>query len=859
MKSRKIMVEARFLHNVCPVDRNYRRKSEGSELSRKSEGSEQSAQPEGRVTPDLTGYSVEAGEEDVYRPLGAPSRLYGEGLTPLVSVGDGRVIVSSSDGVASFDASKGELTAISSRQAYCGASVAEGRVTVLTEKGPVVAEALPTGRYGTVREPSHQWPGVSIVAERMAPVEMQIDAVSLSGVYTAGDILTVPDRNKVLQAVNRAYESLYGEAVEEGVFFQPVIARAVVRDVHGTTIWHGPEVLVSHPDGIPLETPLKLGMDSQSTTRLTTVSIPTYRLRVKCGTMTSQSAIEAADSLSVEIVSSFHTWSKDASHSVSPVTVTRGSVSGTELLVSQPGRERGFSRADILRNHALTRGALMYFDMLSVNVPVCSRPYKNGVDEVIGCHGFPSLGKMYEKMNVALTDGHARTGKTDLWRLRLNAPHSFTARQVSSTGAVVAYGDMEALLYAGYTPTDYACAFRRAEGVEWQALTTVMFRDGTSVRRVSRGKDEIPQTLSPLTVYPDPAAVSVRIIMKCSDESKSRGWQAALTPDSSRRLAYGLSESLSERDLADYVGTEPDFDTEADSNVHLPLGDLVGVAGTETPLRIQGLNRIGRRVTAIVGATSTAASWDYGRTRFYVFTDETLTLVNASADLETIACVNLANVGVDRPGRITGTDFQSIYFVGKTGTLYNVTGTRVTAMAKLPDDTDCLGYDAGDGRLMAGATTGAGVISHINPTTGRTEMTSTGYGPFDGFFNSGNFILAPSQDGMYDVAMSHRGTPADGTEVRIEYSYQTKEPHKSVKVRCVFWNMDSSHFEGHLVLQRTTFSRRPVDTVRYNVKGRVATKIAMPVVSRPFAQATLTIEGKVSSDTLIAHPYLKTN
>ena len=797
--------------------------------------------------------------ESVFQPIGKPAVVSSCSATPFFALDEASILSNSADGLATVSLEKPDaMTPVASFPGRCACSVANGKTVVVSPNGPVTVVRLPNGRWALNHEPATIFNPVSIIAQPMSPLEFSVPALSLSRSYYPADALSPVDSAKVIQSVSGAYQALATTAAEQGVFFQPVIVRAVLKDADNNTVWHGPELLVMPPDGVlPFDSPINLEMPSPDSTALTRSLIPSFALRVSASPMANLMAVKLAASLHIEISPAFHPFSTEFKAADGLVAVNRSSSSSQRLAVSLPGAARGLSSASeaARRNFALVNAVLASFNRMAVSLPVASNPFDKGVDQIVRAFGLPSLTAQCAKIEAACNNPAAASLQIPLTLHRFNAPHSFSAAVCAAAHSAVVFGDMEAVLYPGYSPADYASELSSSPA-QWKAVTTVSFSDGSSSSRVSSGTGNCPSALNPLVVYPDPAATSVSVCLQVGDSDSVAVWHADLAPDFSGLRAIGFLENLSQR-LPEYKAQNLPDDAATSHAPHILYPQCVAVATSVNPFRISAVADLGARVSALTVASSSSAAWDYGRTRFYAFSPQSLSILNIDRDFSYIALGRLAQVGVNAQCAVATSSSATIFFVGSNGSVYSVNGRRVNAVAKLPQYVDCLGFDPDVNQIQAAASSGRGSVFHLDCQSGAVLMSSSSPGPLDSFLLVGNSLFCSTQNcGLINVSLSSRLDFSGSTDIRLIFRLDPDKTPVDRFIRGVLWNLSAKSFNGFLSLSRSALSYTHTETTNLRIKGRVNSKVPMPAVCRPFNSIVLEINAEVSADARILLPAL---
>lgn len=785
-----------------------------------------------------------------YRPIGAPRHVADEGVTPLTDLADGRILASSPHGLAVIDATTGHTTPVDTLTGHAAAAAADNTTVVLTDNGHIILDNDTAGNPQPGSGGHPDWPPLSITAEPMTPVAMTVDPVALSAPYNPGDKVSAADAATLRRAVADSYRRLSADAYSQGVFFQPLIARAVITNRRGAVLYRGPELLVMPPDGLPFDRAMQLPMSQRNATDALTVSVPSFRLRVVSSPVAIQHWDSRAAYLYIEVSPCFHTWTAGADRSSSVVSVVRSGAAASFMAVGMPGAEYGLSAHNSDRNRTLVTAMLRRFDDVRRQIGAIERPLEHGENLLLDSYLTPDL----ETQHAALADALDDVCRVDApVTAALNAPHSFTAASVASTPSAIAYGNVSALLFEGYSPLDYASAV--TDSGPWRAVTRVFFADGSISSRLTAGASRRPAALGPLIVYPDPQAVAIEIDLFGGDTSSpGQRWRFWLTPDTSGCRAIALTDTLAPPDITGSV----DFDAAKAVTSRAsprPMPGIVALAHPVRPTVITSVAELPRPVTAITPATSSSAAWDYGRTRFYAFTADSVVVLNAASSLASIATGRIASVGVTARRSVTRAPAGTVYMVSGNSFVYRLDGSRATLLSHLPAPVDAIGYDASAGLLVAANTDGRDPLFHIDPATGAVAHTSSSPGPFDTFLAAGTHLLMDTQSGLKDIAADWRDSPADGTPVQMVATLSGIRH----TISGVLWPVQSERFRGTLSLHRAYLgapkgagSSAPTTTLA--IDGPVKTPVPMPVVARPFYTATFHIAATVHAQTIFSPP-----
>lgn len=813
---------------------------------------------------------------DIFRPV-APFRIIApEGLTPVASADRNHLIVTSSNALELLNLSSGHTTKLIDLPASAACGVADGAIVASTPDGPALLEPVSDGSYTAASTALDHWPEVSVTAQPMASINMLVDSVRLSREYAVAESFEGNDRIRMLKAVNYGYVRLCAAARTQGVFFQPVLVRVVVRHRNGAVLHRGPVRLIMPPGGLPFDSPLQININEGAATSNYSVAVPTYRLRVVAGAAERQVTAERGARLELEIAPAFHSWFGDTAADSAQVTVSRfGQSSRPGCLVQLTGADTALTAHDADHSRNLVDAVLAGFNSVCRTVHVCDSPFEHGCDSTVAAIGESNLTDDVRRLReciAASATGRSKNtsaatlGPSALTVSRLNPPHTFTARQMAATPSAVAYADIDALLYPGYSPLDYAARTDESSGA-WSARTKVTYRDGAVSYRLSSGTSHRPLELDTFIDYPDPSALSLDITVVDHVASQATRWIVSLTPDSSGMRACALADNLAQRS-PQVLPTVPQFAETTQRRPPLRMSATMAVASSRNPLGITAAADLGDKIVAVVGAAPSSGAWDYGRTRFNVFTGRRAMLANVDRNITSVATGVLACQGAVHAGAVAVSDTSATYFLGKHGYLYAISGSKTTMLAKMSDEVDRLGFDPEQRCLVAFSSTGNGVIHYVEPDTGACRMTVDSCAPADSPFVASGMLLLPTQSGLVDMTARAARVQHDGTDVStvsdsgIRVRFVCEAPSKVVSspmlVRAVKWNIDSDSFEGTLSVERGSLAGRASPITSFALSGPIEAPLQMAVVTRPATAVTLRIEGRASPATAIAAPALFT-
>lgn len=170
------------------------------------------------------------------------------------------------------------------------------------------------------------------------------------------------------------------------------------------------------------------------------------------------------------------------------------------------------------------------------------------------------------------------------------------------------------------SPAGYAAAVDA--GSSWRGYVEVEFADGSSRVTVAEGPSDAPVSFSPLLSYPAPDAVALTVVVRSQGVVRRRRFPLVASAKSAVFIASDLKPLTLDSSLPVYVppASRP-------SPVDYPA--CVAVADSSLPLQPYAiLAPSAGKVNAVCPAVSAQSSWDFGRSRFYVFTDSGIYMLN---------------------------------------------------------------------------------------------------------------------------------------------------------------------------------------------------------------------------------------
>lgn len=259
-----------------------------------------------------------------------------------------------------------------------------------------------------------------------------------------------------------------------------------------------------------------------------------------------------------------------------------------------------------------------------------------------------------------------------------DAPTILTAGSSAIASSVVVWGAPAMRRIAPPGAECYAVGCDDAAG-PWHAYTAVDFADGSSQVTVSEGLSSPPAVFSPILSYPSADAIALTITV--SSGTEVRTGRFPLVPCGQRGV--WLHSSLRPFALPDAADA---FVLPVASPRLKECPSFVAVAASSSPLApFAMLSPADVDICAVAPAVASQSPWDFGRSRFYVFTTGGIYMLVADPRRHT-ASMSLIDT------RIVASAHACCHVDGAlaaiaSGDIVLIAGGRVSRIARVPTTT----------------------------------------------------------------------------------------------------------------------------------------------------------------------------
>ncbi len=764
---------------------------------------------------------LKRGTTDVLEPVGPARQVAEHGWEPLFRDGSRLLVTESGSlriGWASLDDAdrpSGDpmVTVIGELPAGAGAVFADGdTLTVMTGCGQWLlrrGDGVTEAPYIVVGS-QPDWPDIAVTAEPGTVMQRIIDG---------GDVTALED------AYVGAYRSLAEDLGTVREYMQPVVVRCQLLDAAGGVLHVTPPVCVMPSGGAQLATTLHVPV-SEGQHNGCVVEVCGFRLRVTlCGGVPDEWVRRVA-SLRVLATPQFHCCDMEGKAAITIARRTGETSAVVTANATLPGLSRGVNAANI-------GCAVALFDSLAREVAVIDRPFASGspgtwtVDAPPVADVPASAKKFWNALNASVSGARTQVGM-------LSVPHTYTAVLTAENGGRRIFGGITRFAWRGYGAAAFAASDTRLPDAAVSGTVRVVMDDGSVIQSVVH-MAVTPSQVGPLLSYPDPRARRLTLT------AGSAGISVDLRPDASGSCAYWVAPGC--RPVP--MGT--DFDAEATSGEETRLSaELPGHLAVTRQGVVEGCGFVAHDIRALLPARSSGGAWDFGRSRFYVFTGSDTRMLTVSPTAMSASLID--SRGIAAPYGVCAAG-NSVYMLSGTS-LLRLDGSRVSAVPGI-FDCDRIGYDpARDELVLANPDDNEAMVISAVAGTSYTVSLVLGGGEH-GWLVAGGSIFALTGDGLRDL--NSRYCRISET-VNVRWSaVNTGVKPSPVSVRAVSVPVSCSRFEGTVTVGRSWLGRS-ASVRRIDVRGAIRSPLRTVLALRPAIDLRLTVQGTVSPDFEMSAP-----
>lgn len=482
-------------------------------------------------------------------------------------------------------------------------------------------------------------------------ITVKVPAIRISDSYSKQGTLSDSDLAKIKAATIQFWEDLDSSCRKNGCFCRPVILKAALFSAGEVVYVSQPQALVFNSTLAQNRT-LRFTLHPSDSTLLMEQSLQVRVFRVVCRHNSA-----GADRL--KILATPPIWDADPNGRIS---VEMRSRADQQWLCAASLPSTPWAAAP----GALTRVAVNNSEMFETLF-----------------HGeIPSQG---QAPNLMLAAGSIEDD-IDSWYRALDRKGADNKNQLTaaSISASLMSATTDAVCLAGITAGRCTVAdinefvlTRASTPDHWHGYVKVEFADGSCRVSQHAATEGMPLLFKPVLSYPAPDAVSIEIGVM-SPTAGTRIARFAMTPDLDSVFGVFATSQLTAISLPK---TSAPFEIPAEKILTTAQPGLVGVSLPDKPLDIKAFSRFAGNIIAIMPALGSQNTWDFGRSRFYVFTTSGVFSVNADPRRSTLSSAKIADFAIENPREACATDIGVAVINGSR--ILMLQGSKVTEIARV--------------------------------------------------------------------------------------------------------------------------------------------------------------------------------
>ncbi len=665
---------------------------------------------------------------------------------------------------------------------------------------------------------------------------------TLKGTYSRSSVMLHPDDlHSLTKDYSTAYCDICNLAVAAGRYVQPVIARVSALDSGGQVLFRSAPVMISPDSGAQLtQVSRQLSGAGLNIVKETMLQATPFSIGVTFPPGFASTWGDIVASVAVEVSPQIHPVNLDM---LSAARIEHAGSDDAVVTLTAPGLS--VTSGGIAREGSEMRRRV---EAVVMNIDEAMRvartiSWNNGTTpaDVTGIFRAETVGCEAETRAMGeLISQAAGDSSCELPLRLLNYPHTFSAACGGVSGGKMLWGGLTARLFDGYTAAEQSV--KHSSVTSPVSLTSIVtLADGRHLVNTVTDSYMILSQLSPLIVYPHPAAVKITII------ADGKKWESALRPTACRSMAWCLADDL-----------RPVTPVTDAGNTAVPAGDevlmrmpgAVALAPVVAPLEVGAVVEVGREaVTAVTPQVRAGSSLDVRRHHFYVFTRGGISAVTAGSGSKMLAAVRLDYRPVMTGAAVTeGAD--GVFAVAGED-LVKVSGNKVVTL--LENTGPCIAGRAGTlGEIwLVSASSDPTMV--YNPAT-QYACYRTDVRPEE-LITAGERLLLRLQSGEVLDASAETAVPMT---VSLTFRRSFK---RAAAVKAFGLRLFSSDFKGKVILAADNGIHSPEGAYRivdFDISGALNRPIESKVLAAKYRYVTLGVRATVSPDTRLEAAWFAT-
>lgn len=762
--------------------------------------------------------NMEADKHGLLKVAARPRRVSADcALQPLVATDAETLLCCRGNTLVTLNTGDGAETEVCGlpARALCAAAVG-GTVTVMTEQGPFRVE----------RDRDGAWTAPGALPALPSPV---FSLVPEGNLVTALGAMEV-DASVISEHLLDAYTAMAIQADAAGLLLQPVMAAWRVRDRDGRVLHTSQPVAVVPVSGTPatLSRSFTFTTDDKGVrhTAATEFTAPTWRLQLAISDTIAGAWKDIAATMEVLVSPPFH----PVSSAEGTLQFGRDSSAGTVAFIGG-GSLRGLSDGSAA-TAVLMSAAAAHFDAIARVAAVVANPFATA-----------------QTVTVPVSYGRTPLQQADALAVELSKPVDtaaeavpalFAARQVAVGAGAVAWSGVSRVHVPVPSPAVWTV---KSGNRPWTAVTRVRFANGDCLVSTHSGTAN-PEAFSPFMSYPEPDVTDVTVAL--SVDGVASTLTVTMNNDATGTRSISASASASVRlpeDKAVVIDADEQTTASADSQ-----GRRLLICPASDPLTPAVSATTVTEVRAVVPARSTGATWDFGRSRFLVFTEAGTELLVANATLTAVSLGGISGAVVAGPQSVCDAG-DCVYALTADGVLMLFSGTRAEVMdtgvpgdrlAFLPATREVVTADATDN------------VARVYPLwlQGRCEKLRLPAYYELSLCAAGAWLSSPAATFTQTtdrglLCLSDRRTPAEAVTVGWRMRRDMSAP--------TLLDISATEIDGHITVSRRYLGAATAAVCRLRLQGIISAPLRMGALDFLPQPLVLTGSATVSADCLIKY------
>lgn len=645
-----------------------------------------------------------------------------------------------------------------------------------------------------------------------------VSALKLSQAISGTSRPGAGDTAAMSKRVEDAYLRLRQRASAAGYSLQPRLARVRVEDRRGDTIATGPTILVCSPDGPQCTggATFTLGSDGQ-TLQATALTANAYNLELSDMRAIAEPWRRMAYRAVVETSAQIEPYSPEGSAGTPTIADNGRETTVTMPLPGMAGSKAGVT-ADVEKRALQALQAGEWCEQASITDP---------------------FGGDVRRTTIPLADLPATKGTTP-------APErdaeSFRTMLRLPGGAIIA-ADPLTEPFDGFSPAQLLTRTASMAGKGWRAVATVSLRepDGTEHKavRVAEGTDEDAAGFSPLLVYPDERAVSLRLAVERPEGVIQQTY--AMRP--LRGTGCACHINLANPTIFPATDTSTLDIGATTASARCEAGCVAVATGASLSDRRKRHRLDTGSIDAIAEWPAGSGSWDFSRTRLALATRGGIYQLTLDGAMSVHAIRRMSPLTAEG-GRLTEcNDGKGRFLLMLTGGRpAELRGSKVALLSPGIEGAGEIAFGGKRGEYWWTETghDGRTLLLHASPSGKTIERIQAEYPGISGDIRlrtwHGRLLILASDGGTYTA--DSETWPAEGVRMALRLRQDFSGNAYGIAGRPVRAAVTGNGIKGAIAIAADRGNGRPAMLARFKVDGNLTSPVVAPLATgfRPWIE-----------------------